>query len=528
MSESKRSRKSAIAGWSLATLALVLLATAGWIRYRFGMLVFEQFILHIPIGGGGAGDETLVFEGLVVCLLIPLGVVAMGILIQQQRGWTLAGRRRVVLPSLALAISLGVLLTVVGLPRYAAAQFDGRTFADFYVTPEGTAPEQPKNLITIYLESMENTFGDADLFGRNLLSELDEATAGWAQYDTLQQYPEGGWTMAGIVSTQCAIPLKSRLLVDGIDPNIFGEQMETYLPGATCLGDVLSEAGYSNTYVGGANTSFAGKSTFLSNHGYTAIRGREWWESGEDSSDISVWGLSDQRMFAHAADTVDALRATGEPYHLTMLTLDTHEPGGVYDTCDTDDAVAMATAITCSTRALAGFLDHLEEIGALADTVVVVMGDHLKSTAEGGYYKTELDGTAERTIVLRIWSPDPVEFTRENADQFSVLPTILELLGFDPPDGRAGLGVSFVGSHSLTGTALGLDSEEYVSVVTSPSSELYQTFWEVPVAAASADPSSSGTSEPATSEPATSEPVTSDPATSEPTTSATWPAQSHQ
>ena len=58
----------------------------------------------------------------------------------------------------------------------------------------------PKNLITVYLESMENTFGDAGLFGRNLLSVLDEATDGWGRYETLRQYPEGGWTMAGIVA----------------------------------------------------------------------------------------------------------------------------------------------------------------------------------------------------------------------------------------------------------------------------------------------------------------------------------------
>lgn len=463
----------------MTALALMLLATAGWIRYRFGKIVFEQFILHIPLGGGGAGDDSLVFEALVVCLLIPLGLVVLAILIRQQRGWTLAGRRRVALPSLALAVALGVLLTVVGLPRYVAAQLDGRSFADYYVTPElGATPERPKNLITIYLESMENTYADEGLFGRNLLATLDEATDGWARYDTLMQYPEGGWTMAGIVSTQCGIPLKSRLLVEGIDPNRFGERMENYLPGATCLGDLLAQAGYRNTYVGGANTSFAGKRTFLSDHGYTSIRGRERWEPGEDPSEVSVWGLSDHRMFAHAAETLDELRATGRPYHLSMLSLDTHEPAGVYPSCETDDAVPMATAITCTSRALAGFLAHLEEVGALEDTVVVVMGDHLKSTADGGFYKTELDGAADRTIVLRIWSPDPVAFTRERADQFSVLPTILELMGFEPPQGRAGLGVSFVGEHGLTGTALELEPEEYDSVVTSPSSDLYRTFWE--------------------------------------------------
>lgn len=469
-----------IVGWSLTALALVALASAAWIRYRFGKIVFEQFILHIPLGGE-AGNNSLFGEALTWCILLPLGLVGLALLVRQRQGWRLAGRRRVALPTLALTASLAVLLTVVGVPKYAAAQLDQRSFADYYVTPAaGRLPERPKNLITVYLESMENTFGDAGLFGRNLLSVLDEATDGWGRYETLRQYPEGGWTMAGIVGTQCAIPLKSQLLVEGINPNNFGEQMPHYLPGATCLGDVLAEAGYSNTYVGGANTRFAGKDTFLIDHGYTSIRGREEWEPDEDPAEISVWGISDHRMFAHAADTLDELRASDQPYHLALLSLDTHEPGGVYPSCATDDAVPMATAITCSTQALAGFLAHAESIGALEDTVIVVMGDHLKATAEGGYYKAELDGTADRSIVLRVWSPDGVAFTRQNADQFSMLATTLDLLGLEPPDGRAGLGVSFVGDHPVTGTALELAPGEYETVMTSPSSGLYRTFWEAP------------------------------------------------
>ena len=469
-----------IVGWSLTALALVALASAAWIRYRFGKIVFEQFILHIPLGGE-AGNNSLFGEALTWCILLPLGLVGLALLVRQRQGWRLAGRRRVALPTLALTASLAVLLTVVGVPKYAAAQLAQRSFADYYVTPAaGRLPERPKNLITVYLESMENTFGDAGLFGRNLLSVLDEATDGWGRYETLRQYPEGGWTMAGIVGTQCAIPLKSQLLVEGINPNNFGEQMPHYLPGATCLGDVLAEAGYSNTYVGGANTRFAGKDTFLIDHGYTSIRGREEWEPDEDPAEISVWGISDHRMFAHAADTLDELRASDQPYHLALLSLDTHEPGGVYPSCATDDAVPMATAITCSTQALAGFLAHAESIGALEDTVIVVMGDHLKATAEGGYYKAELDGTADRSIVLRVWSPDGVAFTRQNADQFSMLATTLDLLGLEPPDGRAGLGVSFVGDHPVTGTALELEPGEYETVMTSPSSGLYRTFWEAP------------------------------------------------
>ena len=60
--------------------------------------------------------------------------------------------------------------------------------------------------------------------------------------------------MAGIVCTQRGIPLKSDLLTPDVNHNTFGEQVRTYLPGATCLGDVLHTAGYTNTYLGAART----------------------------------------------------------------------------------------------------------------------------------------------------------------------------------------------------------------------------------------------------------------------------------
>jgi len=76
-----------------------------------------------------------------------------------------------------------------------------------------------------------------------------------------------------------------------------------------------------------------------------------------------------------------------------------------------------------------------------------------------------------------LWSPDGLSITRESVDQLSVLPTTLELLGFGLDGGRAGVGVSFVGDHDLTGTALALSDQEYRTLLKAPSTEIYQQFW---------------------------------------------------
>jgi phosphoglycerol transferase len=499
--------------WLLWTIAAVSAAIAMWIRFRFGNVGLEMILSNLPTNGFGAGNSSLVTEGVLFCLVLPVSLVAA--LVGGRWAWLRrkraahdttgraepprSGRRlRIILPVMASMVSLTLLLTVAGIPQFAVAMLGNRSFEQYVALPQVDRPAQPKNLITIYLESMETTFSDEEIFGENLLAGLDAATQGWSSVDAMAQYPGGGWTMAGIIGSQCGIPLKSRLLLPTVNPNDFGEKLEEYLPGATCLGDVLGDAGYTNTYVGGADISFAGKGTFLASHGYTSILGREYWQDqGEPEENISEWGLSDHRTFAHAEQVVTDLRASGEPFNLTILTLDTHEPGGVFPTCATDDDVAMATAIKCSMKAVADFIGFLETEGFLDDTVVMLMGDHLKATSDGGFFKQELEAVKDRSIVFRVHSPEPVTFDRQEADQFSILPTTLELLGFSLVDGRAGLGVSLVGGHDLAGTVLELDAPSYYSTVTAPSSDFYMTLWQD--ADASAEPDSGEPSDAPTS-----------------------------
>jgi phosphoglycerol transferase len=485
------SRTARTLRWLLLTVALVLLALAGWIRYRFGVVTLDQTLLNLRgATGENAGNRELVGEAVVACVVLPvtLAGAALGLLTwRQRRGRTrpVSGVRRhpVLAGAVSVVAALATLLAVTGVPQYASAMLGAASFAGYYEAPVAApASGHPRNLVTIYLESGENTFADAGLFGRNLLADLDRATVGWTRYDGLEQYPGGGWTMAGIVGTQCGIPLKSELLTPGVDHNLFGEQLDTYLPGARCLGDVLHDAGYTNVYLGGAHSKFAGKGTYLLSHGYDFVYGLENWEAdGEDRDNISTWGMSDHRLFGYAAQKVAALHAAGKPFNLTMLTLDTHEPGGVYPTCRTDDAVAMATAITCSMQAVAGFLDDLRVHHYLDDTVVMIVGDHLKATSEGGFYKAELESRPDRTVIFRVWSPDgPQAINRDRADQLSVLPTTLQLLGLGSPDGRAGVGVSLVGSHDLTNTALALPADQYRTLLAAPSADLYRLFWQKP------------------------------------------------
>jgi len=465
---------------ALLALALIFGALAVWIRLRFGTVTFDQIVTNLPIGAGkGIGNNALAVEVLVWCIAAPVALVVALALATRRLG-RLRPRRPVrLVPAAALLVGLSVFLTVAGVPEFAMAQLSETSIASSYVRPAVTSvPSRPKNLVTVYLESGENTYGDASVMGANLLADLDDATRGWQVDAGLRQFEGGGWTMAGLVGTQCGIPLKSLIATEGFDFNTYGEKLDHYLPGARCLGDVLADQGYRSVFVGGADDDFAGKRTFLTDHGYDQVLGLSDWKGVDPDAEISPeWGLADSHTLAHAADVLDDLHDSGRPFNLTVLTLDTHEPAGVFPDCTDDAAVPMTTAIRCSMKAVAGFLQHAERAGYLDDTVVMVMGDHLKGTTDRDAFGDILRTQQDRTVIFRFHSPDEVPIGRDSADQLSVLPTTLELLGFGLPDGRAGLGVSLVGDHDLAGTALALDDADYRALLRAPSTELYQGFW---------------------------------------------------
>jgi phosphoglycerol transferase len=267
--------------------------------------------------------------------------------------------------------------------------------------------------------------------------------------------------------------------------NELGGDVETYLGGTTCLGDVLDEHGYRSVFLGGANASFAAKDTFLSSHGYDEVKDlSDWRAAGEpEESFRGDWGLSDGRLMAHAADEIDELHAeaeeTGRPFNLSVLTLDTHEPVHIFDYCDVDAQNEVASVFSCSMTQVAGFVDHMQEKGYLDDTAVVIMGDHLMPRSAGDAFHEQLDDHDNRTIFNRIWIPGEGENStlRPRADQLNMYPTLLEAAGLALKDHEAGLGVSAVAPKVPDGSAQAMEPGPYAELLGSRSSWFYAQAW---------------------------------------------------
>ena len=490
--------------YALIWAGLVLLIAALGIRYFWGTISVGQMLLNLVSVQTDGGGGPIVWIGILAIGVLPLFITA-GIAAWQysrrrkrRRSGTDRGHRRpewimrAVSAILVAAVVIGgttAFATTVGVADYIKAGNSAYDLGDYYVEPVVTSDQHKRNLVVIYLESGEATLADDQLFEKNAFAPLEEATQaseGWQSVQDYQQYEGGGWTMAGLTSTQCGIPLKGMGSVAGSAAlNQLGDDVDNYLGGATCLGDVLEAHGYTSVFLGGANSAFAAKDTFLRGHGYSQDKGlADWRAAGEPAKNFRPdWGLSDGRLMVHAEQQIDQLHAqaekTGKPFNLSMLTLDTHEPVHIYDYCTVDTENEVTSAFFCSMTQVAGFVDYMKDKGYLEDTAVVIMGDHLKHMSAGDAFHEQLDHHPNRTIFNRIWVPGDhgKEQLRPRVDQLNMYPTILEAAGLTLKDRSAGLGVSAFAPTVPEGSAQAMEPEAYKDLLNSRSARFYAKVW---------------------------------------------------
>ena len=452
----------------LLTYFLVLSALSAlfWVERNFGIPGVDQLLYHIVHAGEMplTADRELVESFALWIVLLPL--VAAVALTWIDRGLTRRIRARRAdsprllrvwswrAPALVMATTVFLMNEVSAFSYLANLHSDSDYFADNYIPPLNAtlSPGEPKNLVLIYLESVEATYGDAELFGRNLLGPL--AGLPGVSFDDFQQMPGTSWTMGGLVGSQCGVPLKN-VFLSARDWNSYGlsyginevgEMLARFLPGAVCLSDILDRYGYTNVFVGGASLGFAGKGTFLRDHAYHQAYGREELLAAGVEPELNSSGFYDDAVFAFAKAKFKELHAAGRPFNLTLLTMDAHGPDGfISRACAERGATTFTDIIDCTAAQAAEFVRFIVDSGYLADTRVVILGDHL--AMRNPVYEI-LEQAPRRTIFNRFIADVTPTKNRETIVHFDLLPTILDFVGLRVDSGRLALGHTALGPLS--------------------------------------------------------------------------------
>ena len=355
------------------------------------------------------------------------------------------------------------------------------SFVDmYYVDPsevELTFPEEKKNLIYIFLESMEITYSDeknGGAFENNFIPELTNLAVENEDFSGASDELNGGtalkyatWTAAALFSQTSGLPLT--LPIDG---NSMDTQ-ESFLPAVIALGDILEQQGYNQTFMIGSDGEFGGRSLYFSDHGNYNIKDYYYFQSLEKfPSDYWVWwGIEDEKLFEYAKEELVDLASQKEPFNFTMLTVDTHfEDGYVCEKCESEYGDNQyANVLSCSSRQVNEFIQWIQAQDFYENTTIVISGDHATMDSD---FCENIDDDYERKVYTAYINssvqPEDSEWRREYST-FDNFPTTLASLGVDIQGNRLGLGTNLFSTEETLTELYGV---EYVNEELMKKSEL--------------------------------------------------------
>lgn len=443
--------------------AWLVLALAWWAADHFtGEGIDESVLFHLWIGleGAGLGAYLPVIAGVLAAVL--LCAAGAGLL------WRLYTRRPAAAapfgawlagPALgAVALALHPTMADIGqlVHMHVRALHAAPTPSAHFAAPSPEPFPARKNLVVLYLESVERTFLDPMLFP-GLMPRLSALEPRALSFTGLRQVYGTGWTIAGMTASQCGLPL----VTPGDANSMSGA--DQFLPGARCLGDVLQDMGYDLRYLGGADLDFAGKGTFYRTHGFAQVQGKDELQPLLPKPGYaSPWGLHDDSLYGLARQTFDELSAGTEPFGLFMLTLDTHPPGE-HPSASCGKTVyqrgrdTMLNAVHCADKLAADFIEGIIDGPHAANTVVVVLSDHLAMRSSAS---ERLDEGGRRNLAM-VFHPDlPPGTVDKPGSTLDLAPTLVGLLGGRAP--RFGYGRDLLAEAPTLVGQMGDDTDDHL------------------------------------------------------------------
>lgn len=305
-------------------------------------------------------------------------------------------------------------------------------------------PSEKKNLIYIFVESLETTYFSKELGGStdvNLLEPLTEITSSNINFSDTQKFggamptPGTTWTTSAMIAQTSGIPF---LITTDFYKN---PKASTKMSGVTALGDILSDNGYSQTLIIGSDKDFGNRGIYFEGHGnydvydyYSAI------ESNKINSNYHVWwGYEDSKLFDIAKEKLTNISENNQPFNFTILTANTHFPDGYLEsTCTKKYDIPYYNSINCSATELREFVSWVKNQDFYDNTTIIIVGDHVSMQS-----KIYREDTNRR--IYNVFINSSVKEGKFNNRKFSTMdlfPTTLASLGVEIEGDRLGLGTN--------------------------------------------------------------------------------------
>ena len=136
------------------------------------------------------------------------------------------------------------------------------------------------------------------------------------------------------------------------------------------LASSLGKAGYHNTFLYGGDINFTNMKSYLYSTGYNKLIADK--DFTLQQQETHLWGVTDHITFDSLYTIVQ--NSAESPWHITYLTLSSHEPWTVPYNRIPDDAIANSFAYTDS--CIGNFIGRLKKSDVWDNTLVIFIADH--------------------------------------------------------------------------------------------------------------------------------------------------------
>lgn len=464
-----------------ALLGILMLVVCRWYgeNYYAG---FEEILVTVTSPMQGA-DTTAIKNGFVACapkvalffvlFALPLFLwhrFALGDKIVQKYNCSSFDLNRIwdnVFITAGLVLAVGGVLYVNN--HFAISEYfvlktqQTDLYEKYYTDPQDvtiTLSENSKNLIILYLESMETGYastadgGVQDINYIPNLTQLAKDEVNFSHNGLLGGFRSTAgstWTAGALFSTTSGLPYPTGMQIS--------KSENSFAPKVTSLYDILDQNGYNQYYLCGSDAYFGGRSSYYQSHGNLTIYDHNTAKNnGYISDDYDVWwGYEDAKLYDIAKDKITTAAAKDDPFSFTMLTADTHFPQGyICQKCSDDHSSVVENVLICADCQMYEFISWCKEQDFYKDTVIVVMGDHPRMDK---VLPTDVSSADRTTYACFVNCGDKTaDNTNRLYTQLDIMPTTLAAMGFDIEGDRLALGTNLFSEKSTLAEELGFDT----------------------------------------------------------------------
>lgn len=455
----------------LLFLAVLMIRSTDWAINTFNSLDFSEIVYHLKVPIEGTSSTILLsfftdsfLYSIVVTGLLYFIISYFCLRYKENKLFKVVVGKQILLAICAFIIFGCVALVRVNALDYVVAITTQSTFIEEnYVDGRDVEikfPDQKRNLIYIFLESMEATYTSTEMGGYmedNLLPNLTAYAEEGVNFSNTKQF--GGlyspqnttWTIAAMVAQTTGLPLSVP-----IDSNrYYGEK--PFLPGAYSIGDVLEREGYNQELLIGSKAEFGARNLLFTQHGDYKIN--DYHAAIEDgrlpSGYFEWWGYEDSKLFDYAKEELLALASQPEPFNLTMLTANTHfQDGYLEEACAVDYDDPYYNVLACSDQQVYEFVEWIKQQDFYENTTIVIVGDHLTMNKKTFDHVDKSDRTVFNLFINSVVEPHRTNM--RTATTLDMFPSTLASMGVEIEGDRLGLGVNLFSNRRTLAEKFGL------------------------------------------------------------------------